>query len=132
VQSRVFCPRDQALGLLDTSLSPAVTRMNGLAAAMVSFEESQELLRELAGVDVPSKTVERAAEALGREIGDDERVVVEAPPGSEAVAPTLYLGMDGTVNCPRCVDGRLDLWPPGNRLVSAKLTGAATSRAASS
>jgi hypothetical protein len=91
-----FCPRDRALGLAGTSLSPAVVRMNGLAAAMVSFEESHELLAELAGVAVPSKTVERAAEALGREIADDERVVVEPPPASEPVAPTLYLGMDGT------------------------------------
>jgi len=60
-----FYPRDLALGLAGTSLSPAVVRMNGLAAAMVSFEESHELLAELAGVAVPSKTVERAAEALG-------------------------------------------------------------------
>jgi hypothetical protein len=91
-----FCPRDQALGLEGTSLSPAVTRMNGLAAAMVSFEESQELLRELAGVEVSSKTVERVAEALGRQIAEDERQVVETPSADAQMAPTLYLGMDGT------------------------------------
>ena len=91
-----FCPRDAALGLLGTSLSPAVTRMTGRAAAMVSFEESHELLEELAGVDVPTKHVERAAEALGREIALDERRYVEPPPADEPVAPTLYLGMDGT------------------------------------
>jgi hypothetical protein len=93
-----FCPRDLALGLAGTSLSPAVTRMNGRVAAMVSFAESHELLWELAGVDVPTKTVERAAEALGREIAQDERAVVEpAPPP----APTMYLGMDGT-GVPMC------------------------------
>jgi hypothetical protein len=70
--------------------------MNGLAAAMVSFEESHELLRELAGVDVSTKTVERAAEALGREVAADERLAIEPPPAYEPVAPTLYLGMDGT------------------------------------
>jgi len=91
-----FCPRDQALGLEGTSLSPAVTRMNGLAAALVSFEESQELLRELAGVEVSSKTVERAAEALGRQISEDERHVVETQSADAQMAPTLYLGMDGT------------------------------------
>jgi hypothetical protein len=91
-----FCPRDAALGLDGTSLSPAVTRMVGLVGAMVSFEEGHELLHDLAGVDVPTKHVERAAEALGREIGEDERRVVEPPPADEAVAPTLYLGMDGT------------------------------------
>ena len=34
-----FCPRDRALGLDGTSLSPAVTRMVGIVGAMVSFVE---------------------------------------------------------------------------------------------
>ena len=59
-----FCPRDRALGLEGGSLSPGVLRMTGLVGAMVSFEEGHELLHELAGVDVPTKHVERAAEAL--------------------------------------------------------------------
>jgi hypothetical protein len=88
-----FCPRDRALGLPDTSLSPAVTRLVGLAAAMVSFQESSELMRELAGVPVDAKQVERTAEALGREIAADECTVVEP---SEPSAPTMYLGLDGT------------------------------------
>lgn len=85
-----------ALGLEGSSLSLAVTRMVGLVGATVSFEEGHELLAELAGVQVPTKHVERAAEALGREISEDERRVVEPPPPAEAVPPTLYLGMDGT------------------------------------
>jgi len=91
-----FCPRDRALGLVDTSLSPGVLRMVGLVGAMVSFEEGHELLRELAGVDVATKHVERAAEDLGREIAEDEQHVVESPVANEPLAPTLYLGMDGT------------------------------------
>ncbi len=91
-----FCPRDAALGVQGASLSPGVTRMIGQVGAMVSFEEGHELLRELAGVDVATKHVERAAEALGREIALDERRVVEPPLPDEPVAPTLYLGMDGT------------------------------------
>ena len=91
-----FCPRDAALGLEDSSLSPAVTRMVGLVGATVSLEEGHELLAELAGLQVPSKQVERAAEALGREISNDEKRVVQRPPADESVAPTLYLGMDGT------------------------------------
>ena len=88
-----FCPRDRALGVEDTSLSPATTRMVGLSAAMVSFQESAELMDKLAGVPVDAKQVERTAEALGREIAQDERSVVEPSPPS---APTMYLGMDGT------------------------------------
>ena len=91
-----FCPRDRTLDVESSSLSPGVLRMVGRVGAMVSFEEGHELLRELAGVDVSAKQVERAAEALGREIARDESQVVEPPPVYEPVAPTLYLGMDGT------------------------------------
>jgi hypothetical protein len=90
-----FCPRDRALGLHGTSLSPAVTRLVGVVGALVSFAEGSELLRALADVAVDPKHVERAAEALGREIAADERRHVEPGPPA-AVAPTLYLGMDGT------------------------------------
>lgn len=41
---------------------------------MVSFQEGSELLTELAGVAVDAKQVERTAEALGKEIAEDERV----------------------------------------------------------
>lgn len=88
-----FCPRDRGLGLQDSSLSPAATRMVGKSASMVSFAESSDLMRELAGLAVDAKQVERTAEALGREIASDERMVVEA---SMPSAPTMYLGMDGT------------------------------------
>jgi hypothetical protein len=91
-----FCPRDRTLGLQDGSLSPGVLRMVGRVGAMVSFEEGYELLTELAGVNVPTKHVERAAEALGREVAEDERRVFEPPAANEPMAPTLYLGMDGT------------------------------------
>jgi len=90
-----FFPRDRALGIVDASLSPAVTRMTGLVGAMVSFEEGRELLGELAGVCLTTKQVERAAEALGAEIADDERRHVDPVIDSE-IPPTLYLGMDGT------------------------------------
>src|SRR5215469_4587695 len=90
-----FCPRDRHLGIEDTSLSPALTRMVGTVGAMVSFQEGSELLTELAGVAVDTKQVERTAEALGKEIAEDERVHTEAS-DSLALPQTLYLGMDGT------------------------------------
>jgi hypothetical protein len=91
-----FYPRDRALGLEGGMLSPGVLRMVGLVGAMVSFEEGHELLRELAGVEVSTKHVERAAESLGREAAQDERRVVEPSPINDRIAATLYLGMDGT------------------------------------
>ena len=89
------CPRDQALGLDGGSLSPAVTRMVGTAAALVSFAESSALLGDLAGLAVEAKQVERTAEALGQAIALDERQQVVPAPAAE-LAPTLYLGLDGT------------------------------------
>jgi hypothetical protein len=88
-----FCPRDRALRMELFSLTPGVLRMTGSTAALVSFEESCALLHELAGVEVSAKQVERAAEALGAEIANDERSCVEK---MGEVAPTMYLGMDGT------------------------------------
>lgn len=88
-----FCPRDRQLRLELFSLTPGVLRMTGSTAALVSFQESSDLLHELAGVEVSTSQVERAAEALGREIADDERSCLEKV---GTVAPTMYLGMDGT------------------------------------
>jgi hypothetical protein len=42
---RGFCPRDEHLGIENTSLSPALTRMVGTVGAMVSFQEGSELLQ---------------------------------------------------------------------------------------
>jgi len=111
-----FCPRDRVLGVEGSSLSPGVLRMVGRVGAMVSFEEGHELLRELAGVAVSTTHVERAAEDLGREIAEDEQHVVEPPAGTEPLAPTLYLGMDGT-NVPMRtaeVEGRAGKQPDGS------------------
>ena len=88
-----FCPRDRSLKLEDSVLSPGLLRMVGAVGAAVSFEEGEHLLDELAGVAVPAKQIERYAEALGREIAEDERTVVEV---ESPDSPTMYLGIDGT------------------------------------
>jgi hypothetical protein len=110
---RGFCPRDQALGLEGSSLTPGVLRMTASAAALASFAESSGLLHELAGVEVSAKQVERVAEALGAEIAVDERQQVE---NMGPLAPTLYLGMDGTgvpMRAPE-VAGRAGKQPDGS------------------
>ena len=88
-------PRDQALALEGTSLSPAVQRMVASVGAAVSFEEGSALLRELADVEVHAKQVERVAEQLGAAIAQEEQQTAE-PLCDQPSAPTLYLGMDGT------------------------------------
>ncbi len=91
-----FYPRDRALGLEGGTLTPGVLRMVGMVGAMGSFEEGHELLSQLAGVEVSTKHIERAAEALGREVAQDEQTVAAPPSAIIEVAPTMYLGLDGT------------------------------------
>ncbi len=112
---RGSCPRDQALGLGDSSLSPGVLRMVGLVGAMVSFEEGDALLHRLAGLAVGSKQVERSAKALGEAIDRDEREHVRGP-AREQIAPTMYLGVDGTgiPMRPEAVAGRAGKQPDGS------------------
>lgn len=92
---RGYFPRDRHLAMENTSLSPALTRMTGTVGALVSFQEGSELLKELAGVAVEAKQVERTAEALGQEIAEDERDHSE-PSDALPLPKTLYLGIDGT------------------------------------
>lgn len=92
---RGFFPRDQAWGLEHTSLSPAVQRMMALVGAMVSFQEGSQLLRELAGLEVNAKRVQRCAEALGAEVAADEKQDLE-PMDHLPLPHILYLSMDGT------------------------------------
>ncbi len=108
------CPRDQALGVQATSLSPATTRMVGLTAAEVSFAKASELLAVLAGVGVETRQVERTAAALGRELAAAERAVSEQT--APAPAPTMYLGLDGTgvPVRPAEVEGRRGKQPDGS------------------
>ena len=88
--------------------------MVGLTAAEVSFAKASELLMVLAGVDVETRQVERTAEALGREVSDDERAVTEQT--APAPAPTVYLGLDGTgiPVRPAEVEGRRGKQPDGS------------------
>ncbi len=56
-----------------------------------SFAMTSSMMKELAGLKVAPKMVERIAEALGTEEDERQRVEVEPPSG-----PTMYVGMDGT------------------------------------
>ena len=92
---RGWAPRDHALGLADSRLSPGMMRMVGIVGSMVSFEEGAKLLDDLVGVQVCAKQVERTSKALGHEIAQDERQDTDSHL-LEPVAATLYVGLDGT------------------------------------
>ncbi len=93
LEQRLNADTSDHAGVELPSLTPGVLRMTGSTAALVSFEESSSLLHELAGVKVSISQVQRAAESLGDDIVADERVCVDR---MGEIAPTMYLGMDGT------------------------------------
>jgi hypothetical protein len=93
---RGYFPQDRTLGFDTDSLSGGVKRMIGHTAGILSFQASSLMIKNLAGLHVGSKQVERAGEALGEEIIRTEKSeVVEMPSGSA----TMYLGVDGS-GCP--------------------------------
>ena len=68
-----FSPRDRDLGMADSSLSPAVLRMVGAAAARTSFGGSSGLLRELAGLRVAAKAIHGPGTDLAESWGRQRR-----------------------------------------------------------
>jgi len=96
-------PRDQELGVVGSSLSPGVQRMVTRTGTQEPFARASRDLRELAGISIPAKQVERVAEASGErakhqteaELEDylTGRVLPLPPP---MPIPVLYVTVDGT------------------------------------
>ena len=96
-------PRDEELGLAGASLSQGLRAMVARVAAAAPFAPASALLAELAGLDLTTKRVERAAEDDGTALltlTDREAAAVLADrlvplPPREPVTK-LYLAIDGT------------------------------------
>jgi hypothetical protein len=102
-RGRGLAPRDGELGITGTSLSPGLAAMAATAGAAVPFARAARLLRELAGVRLTVKRVERAAEAAGRASAAVTRAqarlvarrkLVPLPPSP--LPDKLYAVIDGT------------------------------------
>ncbi|WP_129669124.1 ISKra4 family transposase [Phytoactinopolyspora endophytica] len=96
-------PRDDGLGVAGMSLSPGLRAMIARAATAVPFAKARELLADLAGVELTTKRVERAAEADGAAAEQAARAetaailarrVVPLPPSP--MPDKLYVAIDGT------------------------------------
>jgi len=99
-----FAPLDQRLGVARAPASPGLAEMIARGGAEVPFGKAAALIRDLAGVAVSAKTVERSAEASGaaaRAAGSAEaaalraRTIVPLPPPGP-VPDMLYVETDGT------------------------------------
>lgn len=95
--NRGFCPKDKALDIGGTSFSPGVRRMMGRVGACEPFALGHEDIKEMAGISVGAKEIERAAHQLGREA--EEFQGSEVLPGKIVPirsVPKMYVCMDGT------------------------------------
>jgi hypothetical protein len=88
------CPMDRKLDVEGTGLSPGVRRMTARVGALRPFAVGSEDLRQLAGIEVDAKQIERTAEAIGADVAHF-LAREEAPDGIEP-EQTLYMEMDGT------------------------------------
>jgi hypothetical protein len=95
-----WIPKDDALDIVGTHLSPGVRRMMGRVGSKESFDQGRQDLEVLAGIRVTAKQVERVAEAIGEEV-EASRLQEPATILSEKVVPLktipkLYIAYDGT------------------------------------
>lgn len=113
-RSRFVCPRcgsqrfpaDEELGIEHTAFTPGAQRMMAKAASRSTFAEAAEDLALYANLRVTAKTVERCAEAIGRDIEawmnrQDAALLREARARETSCAMTragsiLYIEYDGT------------------------------------
>lgn len=95
-------PADLELDIENTELSPGVRRMLALVGSEAPFDHGRRQMNLLAGLEVTTKAVERAAEAIGEDIGrGEQREILRAaqldlPIVMGEPIPILYIQMDGT------------------------------------
>jgi hypothetical protein len=95
-------PADQQLDIVDTGFSPGVRRMQALVGQDAPFDHGREQMKQLAGLEVTTKSVERVSESIGADIARreqeqiDRAVQLELPVILGEPVPILYVQMDGT------------------------------------
>jgi hypothetical protein len=99
--SRGQHPVDGELGIAGLESSPGVTRMEAMLGAEMPFMPAREPMKVLAGLEVPAKAIERAAESIGTQIAyRDQQEIDRAkqlvlPIVSRQTIPKMYVLMDG-------------------------------------
>jgi hypothetical protein len=63
-----YCPKDVALDIAETSFSPGVRRIMARVGAYRPFGLGHEDIKEMAGIEVDSKAIERISHQLGEEV----------------------------------------------------------------
>lgn len=95
-----FCPKDKALDIEGISFSPGVRRIMGRVGAYRPFGLGHDDIKEISGIDVTAKEIERVSHKLGRQVEGYLEQQAEMSL-SEKVIPIksvskMYVCMDGT------------------------------------
>jgi hypothetical protein len=94
-------PSDYELGIAGLESSPGVRRMEAVVGSEMPFAPACEPMKTLAGLEVPAKAIERAAESIGTEIARRDREEIDRakqlvlPIVSKQTIPKMYVLMDG-------------------------------------
>jgi hypothetical protein len=97
-----YCPKDKDLDIEETSFSPGVRRMMAKVGAYRPFGLGPEDLKELAGIEVNGKAIERISYQLGEAVETFHQRETEGFVSGKVVPlfikpiPIMYIGMDGT------------------------------------
>src|ERR1700680_314680 len=93
-------PVDGELGIAGLESSPGVRRMEEVVGAEMPFLPVCEPMKVLAGLEVPAKAIERAAESIGAEIARRDKQEIDRakqlvlPIVSKQNIPKMYVLMD--------------------------------------
>jgi hypothetical protein len=95
-----YCPKDRVLNVEETSWSPGVKRIMGKVGAYRPFGLGQEDIKEMAGINVDAKAIERTCYQLGQEAEvfyrREAEVFMEGKVIPIKPIPKLYICMDAT------------------------------------
>jgi hypothetical protein len=94
-------PVDGELGIAGLESSPGVRRMEAMVGSEMPFVPACEPMKVLAGLEVPAKAIERAAENIGAAIARREQQEIDRakqlvlPLVTKQTIPKMYVLMDG-------------------------------------
>ena len=118
------CPWDAVLGLAGDRLSPAVRPLVALAGTLAPFQQGEDVLRRLAGLQVSASTCRRVTQAAGDRLRQQHAAGAVVLPGRPALwdfslpdrdgqsfpGTVAYLGLDAFAVATRPAKGKGVEW----------------------
>ena len=100
ISKKGWCPKDTALDIEGTSYSPGVKRIMSRVGACRPFGIGHEEIKELSGIVVNAKAIERECYKLGTEVEAFNKREADQPSSNQMdlnkPIPKMYICMDGT------------------------------------